>query len=195
MMRIFLFLCLLVSTPLFAQNHWPNIIESKTTFDLNRKAGLNIFYHIFGIDGKPKYLLSCHDHYYEKDTAYVYSGDFECKLVSLYSKDRYSSLLVYTKDQTANWQNRGLFYTDHLTSKCPGIETWGKRRVFNMRGIELELLISSYSLTKDKEGDEVIDSLSFTVSVKNNSNFDNEIHEIQEVPDWFHKSSECGNKK
>ena len=73
---------------------WPEVKEVKESYHFENvdEAGFDIT--ISGINGQALYELKCHNADYEKDKDFNYSGAFECRLKSLYSKEAVSTLLT-----------------------------------------------------------------------------------------------------
>lgn len=172
---------------------WPMVKSTGNTVEFVGDD-VNYFLPINDKNGKLQYRLECHNYDYEGDEDFNFSGDFECRLSSVNQQERYSNLLTYTQKQTADWENRGLFYTAHFSSHCKSNRDWGKRRVFMMRGMTIELLISNEIIEKNGNGSYKLKSFSFTVSVKNTPSFDSEIYVVNNVPEWFHNPIKCIGK-
>jgi hypothetical protein len=66
-------------------------------------------------------------------------GDFDCHLHSLYSRDKYESLLIdnpYSNDES---HSRGEFYYYEFQGTCSDYPEWGRKRSFRLRGMRLQL--------------------------------------------------------
>lgn len=131
-----------------SQYVWPEILPFKKSFYFADPNKTEAKMDIFGRDGTPLYLLECHLGPHE-DPAFDYSGDFECRLTSLYSKDAFSTLLTENPKQSRDWQSRGRFLIEELIGKCAVYPEYGKIRHFKLRGMELTLGIKSLKMQVD----------------------------------------------
>src|SRR5207253_255266 len=77
-----------------ASTGWPAVEPLEKTFHFPDARGAQATVMIRGTDGRDLYKLECHTWRYEGDPDFDYSGDFECRLTSLYSKESYSTLLT-----------------------------------------------------------------------------------------------------
>lgn len=126
---------------------WPVIKPIKKSFHFvdHRNTGTQL--KIVDTDGTPVYLLECYLNAYEhEDRAFDYSGDFECRLSSLSSKERYSTLLTEEKHPTRDWQSRGRFLVEELSGKCAEYPEYGLVRHFSLRGMNLTLKIQNFKM-------------------------------------------------
>jgi len=102
---------------------------------------------IVGQNGAPLYLLECFlNAYGHEDRDFDYSGDFECRLTSLYSKETYSTLLTEDQDQTRDWQSRGRFFVEDLVGSCAEYPEYGRTRNFRLREMNLTLEIKDFQI-------------------------------------------------
>ena len=86
----------------YAQS-WPEItpVSGEVIFTDTANATLKV--NIIDIHRKPVYTLDCQSGDVEpEDKNFNFSGLFHCRLVSLYSSEYVSSLLVENPDQTAD---------------------------------------------------------------------------------------------
>lgn len=130
-----------------SKRSWPVINPVKKSFHFidHREMGAELI--IVGIDGTPLYLLECYLNAYDhEDRNFNYSGSFECRLTSLYSKERYSTLLTDQINQTRDWQSRGRFLLEELTGKCSEYPEYGRVRHFRLRGMNLTLEIKNLKI-------------------------------------------------
>jgi len=115
-----------------------HLVDNKTT-ELKTK--------IFGTDEIPIYLLECYlNAYSHEDKDFDYSGDFECRLTSLYSKDSYSTLLTEVNNQTRDWQSRGRFFVEDLIGSCGIYPEYGKIRNFRLRNMNLTIEVGDLNI-------------------------------------------------
>jgi len=121
---------------------WPIVVPLKQSmvFPDARKAEAR--FTIVSGEGKLLYLMECHTSAYEGDPDFDYSGDFECRLTSKYSKEVYSTLLTDNPQQRRDWQSRGRFLAEELVGKCADYPEYGRVRHFRLRGMKLTLAMS-----------------------------------------------------
>lgn len=150
------------------------------------KAGVDI--PIKDKSGKPVYMLKCHSGLYDKDPDFDYSGLLDCRLISLYSKEKVSTLFTETQNQQNDWENRGRFLAEHLRSGCAEYPDWGSRRSFYVRGMKIILFIYDVAYEKSATGKRNIQSYSLAVHVKNDKNAKTAITRRSKVPEppWFY---------
>jgi len=127
---------------------WPTIMGMRKVFDFPdaRRAGLSL--EILGIDGDALYRLDCHTWRYEQDRDFDYSGDFECRLVPLYGKEMYSTLLTDNPRQSRDWESRGRFLVQELRGRCADYPEYGRVRTFRLRGMRLRLELSNVRVVR-----------------------------------------------
>ncbi|RJQ53428.1 MAG: hypothetical protein C4526_06590 [Nitrospiraceae bacterium] len=121
---------------------WPVVakLQKSIYFEDASKAEAKIT--IAGIEGQPLYLIKCHTWLYESDPDFDYSGDFECRLTSLYSPNYYSTLFTDNPKQSRDWESRGRFLAEELYGKCGDYPEYGRKRQFRLRGMKITLAIS-----------------------------------------------------
>lgn len=123
------------------QQNWPAIEPTQRIVHLQNGTSASYEMDIYGVDKKPLYKLACHTFLYDGDPDFDYSGDFECRLKSLYSSERYSTLLTDDPHQFADWDSRGRFLLDEVTGKCADYPEFGLTRHFRLRGMLITLSI------------------------------------------------------
>jgi len=152
---IFVFLILLIGLDIGvtsigdteSKRSWPVINPVKKTFHFIDHHEMGAKLRIVGIDGTPLYQLECYLNAYDReDRDFNYSGNFECRLTSLYSKDRYSTLLTDQIHPTRDWQSRGRFLLEEITGKCAEYPDYGRVRHFRLRGMNLTLEIKNLKI-------------------------------------------------
>lgn len=161
---------------------WPVVIESETKYALTVEIGFNVIQNIYSADGTLHYQLRCHNHEYEYDESFNYSGDFNCKLKPMNNpKERYEMLLSYTDHPTADWETRGLFMAEDLSDGCVDDRWWGRQRIFNLRGLVLILEITNekfFFINVKKDWVPQFKSFDFKVVIKIDKNADNSLHAV-----------------
>lgn len=118
---------------------WPAVAPVERHFDFPDAGVAALSLALRGQDGRPLYRLECHTWLHEKDPDFDYSGDFECRLTSTYSKERYSTLLTDDPKQSRDWQSRGRFLVPEIVEKCGAYPEYGRIRTFRLRGARLRL--------------------------------------------------------
>jgi hypothetical protein len=125
---------------------WPKVQTTKKTICLANRKKESARLLIRSENGKPLYLLECRINAYDhQDPNFDYSGDFECRLTSLYSKESISTLLTEEEHPTRDWQSRGRFLLEELAGKCADYPEYGKVRHFRLRGMELTIAVEAYT--------------------------------------------------
>ena len=71
---------------------WPAIVPLHQSYRFSDANHAVIDLKLLGTDQRALYRLECHNYSYESDPAFDYSGDFECKLTSLYVHDSFRTL-------------------------------------------------------------------------------------------------------
>ncbi len=126
---------------------WPVIEPVKKTFHFVDRHNTEAKLKIVGTDGTPLYLLECYLNAYDyEDRDFDYSGDFECRLTSLYSKEVYSTLLTEEQHPTRDWESRGRFLIKELMGRCAQYPEYGRLRHFTLRGMNLALEIKNFTI-------------------------------------------------
>ncbi|HLH05813.1 MAG TPA: hypothetical protein VKW78_01105 [Terriglobales bacterium] len=121
---------------------WPKIVAIERTFEFEdaQQAHANVM--IEGVDGKPLYRLLClGPSLFKTDSSFDYSGDFDCRLQSLYSHEFYSTLLTDNPRQERSWESRGRFLWSEIRGVCSGYPEYGQLRTFRLRGMVITLKI------------------------------------------------------
>jgi hypothetical protein len=130
----------------------------------------------------PLYLLQCllNPNDDDSNSAFNFSGDFECRLSSFYD-NRQSTLLTENLYPTRDWESRGRFLIEEITGKCADYPDYGKIRKFRLRGMNLTLKIIDLNLVinTDENGKkyEAIENLDLEVSIVSDSTAISEIAE------------------
>jgi hypothetical protein len=131
---------------------------------------------------------------YEEDIDFNYSGVFECRMKSLYSADRVSTLLTENSEQSADWESRGRFLLGHLIGSCASYPDWGRVRTFRLRGMKLTIQISDEKILIDKKKQTgELKSFRFSISLKRDPTAHTSISAPSSIkePEWFYKPLLC----
>jgi len=137
--------CPPVITGEVGQKGWPEIKPIDQSFHFIKPSKTEAIMRILAPDGTPFYMLECRLGPHE-DPDFDYSGDFECRLTSLYSREAYSTLLTENREQSRDWQSRARFLVEELIGKCAEYPEYGKVRSFRLRGMRLTLTIKNLKL-------------------------------------------------
>lgn len=126
---------------------WPQISPVKKSFYFKESSAKEAKLKIVGLNGQSLYLLECYLGHHE-DPDFDYSGDFECRLTPLYSKENevYSTLLTDDPKQSRDWESRGRFLVEEIMGKCAEYPEYGILRHFRLRGMTLTLHIKEFNL-------------------------------------------------
>ena len=147
-----------------SKHSWPAIkpVKKSIHFLDHQKMGTKL--NIVGLDETPVYLLECYlNAYNHKDNDFDYTGDFECRLTSLYDDHQaHRTLLSAERPQTRDWQSRGVFYIDEIEPKyVEGIPIkypgYGRARSFRLRGMALTLEIKNFKLESGSDKKSTMD--------------------------------------
>jgi hypothetical protein len=136
---------LLVAQMATAAQEWPTIKPLTKTFHFSQANAAAVDFSILSTDSRPVYRIECHQMGYE-DPAFDYSGDFECRLTSLYSKEAYSTLFTDNSEQSRDWQSRARFLSEELVGPCANYPEYGRARSFRLRRMKITLGLSDIKL-------------------------------------------------
>jgi hypothetical protein len=148
---------------------WPPVSHVEHSYHFEHASSAHVELTITGIAGDPLYQLECHPRDYAGDPAFDYSGDFECRLYSLYSKDTYSTLLTDNPHPTRDWQSRGRFVAPELMGACAQDPEYGAVRNFQLRNMQIRLVLSEVSFDRVNVGSTavpVLDEFDFEIVVR-----------------------------
>jgi hypothetical protein len=127
----------------FRQPSWPIIKPYKQEFNFNDANSAAVSILLRDANGNDLYRFECHNYLYEDDSGFDYSGDFECKLNSLYGEgNSLPTLLTSDLHQPSDWWSRGRFLAGELTEKCIDYPEYGRIRTFRLRGMNIRLELS-----------------------------------------------------
>jgi hypothetical protein len=159
------------------QSEWPIITDVEKVFHFDSAQNAAIDLNILGRNGKKLYNLQCHNYLYEGDPDFNYSGEFECRLKSLYSNETYSTLLTENLRQSADWESRARFFSHELIGNCAVYPDYGCFRTFKLRGMVIKFQISDIifrnkkiKINSSEVEDLELNSFTFLVNVKSDPN-------------------------
>jgi hypothetical protein len=141
----------------YSKIKWPEIFPIKKTMNFHDHQGNQL--EIASKNGTSLYLLQCYLNPSDDDSdrdKFDYSGDFECRLTSLYDK-RQNTLLTENPYPTRDWESRGRFLIEEITGECTDYPEYGRLRDFKLRGMNLRFEIKNINLSTDinKEGKKI----------------------------------------
>ena len=116
---------------------------------------------IWDDEGNIPYVLSCHGSNYRLGE---FSGAVQCKLLQTHRTDPYPNILV-SSGSRREWDNRGRFLSESLKAENSSHAEWGKRRVFDVRG--MHIIIDVDRITERASGLSVDVSVEPVTSAKN----------------------------
>lgn len=121
---------------------WPDIKSMHHVVLVDSVGDRGISLNIESPTGRQLYRVTCHGSGYEGDPTFDYSGDFECRLLSLYSQDVPSSLFAERADASRDWETRARFLAEELVDDCALYPEYGNVRTFRLRGMRIVLAVS-----------------------------------------------------
>lgn len=173
---------------------WPLIKECKYEFDFTNANTASVSITLQDTKGTGVYHFECHNYLYESDTDFDYSGDFECKLTSLYSKENLPTLLTSDPNQPADWWSRGRFLADEIKGRCAAYPEYGRVRTFRLRGMQLRLELSDIvfaSTEVDYLKNVRLKSFRFKFEAKPDSSVSTALAECPNVPPCLEITAPC----
>ena len=150
---------------------WPVVGTIKRSFDFPDARNALLELPILEVNSKPLYILSCRGRDLLDDPDFEYTGDFECRLRSLYSADLYSTLLTHNPMQERSWESRGRFISESLYGQCADYPEYGRVRHFRLRGMKLTLALSRITFERARrpggqEESELLKSFHLEVAIE-----------------------------
>lgn len=187
---------LLVASCASAAANWPKVQPFHEMFHFANVDQASAEITLRSAKGEPLYSLDCHSGSFDSSD-FDYSGLLACRLVSLYSKERVSTLLTETVNQTSDWENRGRFLVKHLLPGCASYPDWGRSRTFYLRGMKLVLSIDKETFNRSSTGKRLLESYSFDVIVQPDPSAVSSIARKTNVPEppWFYGNKPCRKNK
>jgi hypothetical protein len=174
---------------------WPLIKECKYECDFRNANIAAVSITLQDTKGTGVYHFECHNYLYdESDTDFNYSGDFECKLTSLYSEENLPTLLTSDHNQPADWWSRGRFLADELKGRCAAYPEYGRVRTFRLRGMQLRLELNDIVFTST-EVDNIknvrLKSFHFKFEAKPDSSVSTSLAECPNVSPCLENTAPC----
>ncbi len=155
---------------------WPEVTPLQKHFHFANAHEANADVYIHGLDGKPLYLLKCRTGEYEGDPDFNYSGDFQCRLISLY-EDALSTSMTENPFATTDHETRARVFAEELWGQCGDYPEYGRVRHFRLLGMKLtfkfsEVIFDRKQGRSSRAGDEGVSLRSFGFDVQVNPDKD-----------------------
>jgi hypothetical protein len=146
---------------------WPPIRQFTKTIHVPDAAMAEVVLQLTDIRGDPAYTLSCYGaKAVPPGNDFVYTGDFECRLVEARNaRSTYSTLLTEDAQQSRDWESRARFFATELEGACADVPEFGRKRTFLLRGFRLTLTLSELRFTDGHQ----LQSFVLTISARNDS--------------------------
>ncbi len=159
-----------------AAQPWPEIQSARQTFHIELpSAQPDVNFVIRSRAGRAAYKIDCGT-YETPIGAFDYSGEFECRLISLYQLMKYSTLFTENPHQDADWESRARFFAKEVVDPCGQIPNFGRVRTFALRGMKVTLELSDIRFAGQGK-DLKLKSFDFTISVDEDKNAQSAIAE------------------
>ncbi len=145
-----------------ASSKYPLVASFERVIDVPsvQKADVNVI--LKSVHGRPVYKIECHSANYGSDAGFDYSGDFECRMITIGRNTKYSTLLTEDPKQSRDWESRARFFAADLQGDCARIPQFGSTRDFKLRGMIVTLQVLQPVIGLNG----VLDSLKLKVSVQ-----------------------------
>jgi hypothetical protein len=160
--------CMPPGTQTIDKQKWPVITPHHHVYEFSDARTARVDFELKDDTGKVLYQLQCRSGSID-ERDFVFSGDFECRLVPIYEPTTYSTLLTDDPKQSRDWQSRGRFLVPELLGTCGRHPDYGLRRQFRLRGMLLVLAISDVRTQASSDnatgGPFALASFRFTVDV------------------------------
>jgi hypothetical protein len=147
-----------------AAQEWPAIQPLTKTFHFPDASKAAVDLSILSTASRPAYRIECHQLGFE-DQAFDYSGDFECRLTSLYSKEAFSTLFTDDPEQSRDWQSRARFLSEELVGSCADYPEYGRVRNFQLRRMKITLALSDIVLNQSTQPRPTLKAFDLGISV------------------------------
>jgi hypothetical protein len=118
------------------ESAWPDIVPLDASIYFADASKASAQFKILDPKGKPLYILDCRNWRMASGIDFDYSGDFECRLTSTYSRDPTTSLLSEPQ-HTKSWESRGRALGDEMIEKCANYPEYGRVRHFRLRRMKI----------------------------------------------------------
>jgi hypothetical protein len=153
---------------------WPVVRASQETVTFTglgaREADTPFASSIRDREGRAAYRLECHNGNFDGDSAFSFSGDFQCALFAVKGSQRasWNLLAANTKNErSTDWWNRGRMLSAQLRGECLKYPEYSTLRHFRLRGMLLTLGFTGtrWSGNADRQNNPLLEEFTFTFSV------------------------------
>lgn len=127
---------------------WPEITEIDQSFEASlSRNGFQHHIDIMSETGQKLYKLSCYSgddsdqDKWSSITPVIPIADLSCVMFGEQQNRPWQSLLSQAGDQR-DYQSRGFFWKSQITGKCGTYLEYGRKRNFQLRGLELSIALS-----------------------------------------------------
>ncbi len=168
-----------------ADAKWPAIVPRSAEFVVNSASSDIVDWVIENTHADALYRVRCRGP--GEDAGFTFSGDWECRLVPVHEKARYSSLFLHDPAATRDWQSRARFFAEQMTEPCSAIDGYGRTRSFRLRGMKISLEVVEPVTKKNhivgtREQRAVLHGFRFRMRVENDPSAAGEIAEPIPAP-------------
>lgn len=132
-------------TPLTKEYHFPDALGAIVELSLTDMSGREIY----TLHCRPGALILKSGQALTVPDDADFWGDFDCHLHSLYSRDKYESLLIDDPLDNNESHSRGEFYFYELQGSCLEYPEWGRKRSFRLRGMRLQMELFDIQFAKE----------------------------------------------
>jgi len=175
---------------------WPRIQPYSHEFVFSTGSSPAASIVLLETAGRAVYRLECHTFLYQGDPDFDYSGDFECRLTSLYSAEAVSTLLTSDPNQPSDWWSRGRFLVSELRGSCAEYADYGRVRTFRLRGMVLRLELRDIVFASSQDpGKPGLESFRFCVSANADDSAASSLTECPKVRPCREETPGCYSKK
>ena len=150
---------------------WPDIVPLEASVYFADASKASSQFKILDPKGKPLYILDCRNWRMASGSDFDYSGDFECRLTSTYTRDPTNTLLSEPQ-HTKSWESRGRVLGNELVDKCANYPEYGRVRHFRLRKMKITFSFDELSFKpfenpyRPKTNKVEFQSLRFTLRVE-----------------------------
>ena len=129
---------------------WPPVAPLSVQYVFHDGPHARVDVAIKGTNGSVLYVLKCRTWLSQEPDAseFDYSGDFECRLVSVAGanwRERWN-LLADQQHPIRDWWHRGRFLVPEFKGACLSYPTYGPSRTFRLRGMVVTLTLADWRL-------------------------------------------------
>jgi len=126
------------------KEQWPKVSPLDATFAVSSQNP-HVETIVFSEKGDPVYRLTCHEGDFENDRDGSFDFLFHCKLFPMNTKVEFRDLF-WPSDNWRRSRTRAKFRSG-FDGLCKDHPYYGQRRIFQLRGMRIELQVSDFSQT------------------------------------------------